>query len=166
MSDFPKFEDWTPPWGKDEAEFDADKAKKRIYDLLKDKHNTKERVATLENDELQTKVTEFEEKDLSEVEKLRKENERLKNGDAPTKPKVQSTDDLRADRLEIALEKGLSKAQAARLVGTTREELEADAEAYIEEHGLRPASGDGEENNGGSGGQAPPSQRAKVRTGT
>lgn len=38
-------------------------------------------------------------------------------------------------RLEIALEKGLTSAQMRRLVGDTKEELEADAEALIEELG-------------------------------
>lgn len=36
--------------------------------------------------------------------------------------------ELRALRLEVAYDKGLTPAQAKRLVGTTREELEADAE--------------------------------------
>jgi len=159
----PAFADWKRPWK--EEEFDADKAAKLIYNLHKDKEELSEAKATLvtERDELKGKVQEFEDKDLSEVERLRKENERLK--EAPpkvaTKGQGSSDDTLRADRLEIALEKGLTKAQAARLVGSTRDELEADADAYIEEHNLGGNAG-----NGGKGGQAPPSQRAKVTTGT
>jgi hypothetical protein len=62
---------------------------------------------------------------------------------------------------------GLTKAQAKRLVGSTKEELEADAEAYIEEHGLGDGAGaEDEEKDGGKGGQAPPSQRAKVKVKT
>lgn len=39
-------------------------------------------------------------------------------------------------RLRVALRKGLTEQQAARLVGTTEEELEADADAYLEELGV------------------------------
>lgn len=41
--------------------------------------------------------------------------------------------ELRALRLEIAGEKGLTPSQAKRLVGTTREELEADADELLED---------------------------------
>lgn len=37
-------------------------------------------------------------------------------------------------RAEIAITKGLTAAQAKRLVGETREQLEADADAYLEEN--------------------------------
>ena len=40
-------------------------------------------------------------------------------------------------RLEVASEKGLTARQAARLSGTTREELEADADAYLAEVGTK-----------------------------
>lgn len=40
--------------------------------------------------------------------------------------------ELRALRLEVATEKGLSPAQAKRLVGSTRDELEADAEELLD----------------------------------
>jgi len=39
--------------------------------------------------------------------------------------------DLRATKLEVAFEKGLTPAQAKRLVGATREELEADADDIL-----------------------------------
>lgn len=39
--------------------------------------------------------------------------------------------ELRATRLEVAHDKGLTPAQAKRLVGTTREELEADADEIL-----------------------------------
>lgn len=41
--------------------------------------------------------------------------------------------ELAAARIEVAAEKGLTPAQARRLVGTTKEELEADADASIED---------------------------------
>lgn len=40
--------------------------------------------------------------------------------------------ELRALRLEVAAEKGLTAAQAKRLVGATREELEADADEVLQ----------------------------------
>lgn len=42
----------------------------------------------------------------------------------------------RADRFEVAAAKGLSASQARRLVGATREELEADADEMKAEFGL------------------------------
>jgi hypothetical protein len=49
--------------------------------------------------------------------------------------------DANATRLEIAAEKGLTPAMARRLVGTTREELEADADELVKF--VKPAEGDG-----------------------
>jgi len=47
--------------------------------------------------------------------------------------------ELRATRLEVAHEKGLTPAQAKRLVGTTREELEADADEILRDFPVAPA---------------------------
>ena len=166
----PKFEDWKRPW-KDE-EFDAEKAAKLIYNLHRDKEQLTEArdAAIAERDEQKKKVQEFEDKDLTELEKARKEIERLKEEPPATKgvkKEQASGDNLETARLEIALDLGLSKAQAKRLAGNTREELEADAEAYMEEHGLtNPNAKEGQQQNGGEEGQAPPSQRAKVTTGS
>jgi hypothetical protein len=49
--------------------------------------------------------------------------------------------DLRALRAEVAAEKGLTPAQARRLQGTSKEELERDADELLE--AFRPASSDG-----------------------
>jgi len=43
--------------------------------------------------------------------------------------------ELKAIRLEVAAEKGLTPAQAKRLVGATKEELDADADELLEEFG-------------------------------
>jgi hypothetical protein len=45
----------------------------------------------------------------------------------------------RAMRLEVAAEKGLTPAQAKRLVGTTRDEIEADADEIIRDFPTAPA---------------------------
>lgn len=47
--------------------------------------------------------------------------------------------ELRAMRIEVAHEKGLTPAQAKRLVGGTREELEADAEQLLKDFPVAPA---------------------------
>lgn len=47
-------------------------------------------------------------------------------------------------RLEIAIEKGLTPAQAKRLVGSSREELEGDAAELLEAFGPRKADGEGD----------------------
>lgn len=47
--------------------------------------------------------------------------------------------ELRATRLEVAAEKGLTPKQAQRLVGATREELEADADEFLKDLPTAPA---------------------------
>lgn len=187
------FENWTPPW-KD-GEFDAEKAKKLIYDLHQDKETLfKEidkkdsEIADLEDeaDELETKVREAtkpesqpKEGENAEIAALRREIESLKGDkekpltrrekreqaakDAEREP---SGDSLLAEKYRIALEKGLSVTAARRLQGSTVEEIEADADVYLAEHGSTGKAGG--EQSGGKGGQAPPSQRPKVKpkTGT
>lgn len=50
--------------------------------------------------------------------------------------------ELRAMRLEVAASKGLTPAQARRLVGSTLEELEADADELLATFGGKPADED------------------------
>jgi len=164
----PKFDEWKRPWKDDE--FDSEKAAKLIYNLHVDKEKLTESKTTLttERDEAiaakkaaDDKVAALEDKDLPEIERLRKENERLKTDPPAPKEKAAASGDdasLETARLRIALNKGLTEAQVKRLVGSTAEELEADADAYMEEHGIS--------TDAGKGGQAPPSQRAKVTTGS
>lgn len=188
LADLPKFEDWTPPWK--EGEFDAEKAKKLIYDLHNDKQSLfkviDERDAEIEN--LEDEADEADAKaaaaaqgqqqgkpgEESEIAQLRREIADLKAGNAE-KPKSRREQreerkaaekagseggDLTAEKYRIALEKGLSAADARRLVGNTVEELEADADTFLADHGGK--------QDGGKGGQAPPSNRPKPkpRTGT
>jgi peptidoglycan hydrolase CwlO-like protein len=136
----PAFDSWTPPWGSDDSQFDLEKAKRLIWNLQgdKDRLSTTNAEVTSKVTELEAEVEKYETANLSEIDRLKRENEKLK---APAKTPAASADDLRADRLEIALDKGLTRTAAMRLVGTTREELEADADAYIEEHGLKGKTG-------------------------
>ncbi len=190
----PAFEDWTPPW-KD-GEFDAEKAKKLVYDLHKDKELLFSEIDTKvteiedledEADELEAKVTaaskggaEAGKEGEDALAALRREIAELKAA-STEKPKTRRElreakqaeqdkggdgDSMEAAKYRIALEKGLSAADARRLVGKTVEELEADADTFLEEHGTGASSGGAQ--GGGKGGQAPPSQRpkVKVKTGT
>jgi chromosome segregation ATPase len=78
---------------------------------------------------------------LKELEPLAQEAERKREADkteaertaqhvAALEARAQEAE-ARAARLEVAAEKGLTPAQAKRLVGTTREELEADADELL-----------------------------------
>jgi hypothetical protein len=82
------------------------------------------RKANKEAETLRLKLQEFEDRDKTEAEKVA---ERAKTAeDRATQA------ESRALRLEVAFEKGLTPAQAKRLVGATREELEADADELLE----------------------------------
>jgi hypothetical protein len=79
-----------------------------------------------------TKLAEYEDRDKTEAQKL---TER-----ADAAEKLAASHEARALRLEVASEKGLTPAQVKRLVGSTREELEADADDLLEN--FKPSSGD------------------------
>lgn len=137
MPKLPKFEEWKAPWETAGTEFDAEKAKKRIYDLLSDKevaaekHTTDLATLTTKNTELQKTVDEAASANLTAAEKLEKEKNDLqaKLTDAGEK-------DLEVARLTIALDKGLTASQAKRLVGKTVAELQADATQLTDDLGL------------------------------
>jgi hypothetical protein len=79
--------------------------------------------------ELEAKVKETEDAEKSELQRLQdKVDELTKRAEAA---------EAKAHRYEVAAEKGLTPAQARRLVGATKEELEADADAMVEELGLK-----------------------------
>lgn len=74
--------------------------------------------------DVQAQLKELSDKDKSEVEKLRDEVAALSKERDEHANKV-----LRA---EVAMAKGLTAAQAKRLVGATKEDLEADADEILE----------------------------------
>ena len=76
------------------------------------------------NAEAARKLAEFEDRDKTEAQRLAERAEAAER----RATEVES----RALRLEIAAEKGLTPAQARRLVGATREELEADAAELLD----------------------------------
>jgi hypothetical protein len=92
----------------------------------------KAREAAKERDALQARLKEYEDRDKTE-------QQRLTESQAAAEQRAQAAE-LRAARLEVAHEKGLTPAQAKRLVGTTREELEADAEEVLKDFPVAAAS--------------------------
>jgi len=92
--------------------------------------------ANKEAETLRLKLKEFEDRDKTEAQKLQEERDALKA----------ERDGLYFENLrrEVADEKGLTPAQARRLVGTTREELEADADDVVATFPVKraPAFGD------------------------
>ena len=81
------------------------------------------RAAAKERDALAARLKEFEDRDKSEADKA---IERA----AAAEARVTQLE-AHATRLEVAFENGLTPAQAKRLVGSTREELEADAKELL-----------------------------------
>ena len=73
---------------------------------------------------LAAKAKELEDSNKSEIEKA---TERITGAETRA-----TTAEERALRLEVAIEKGLTLTQAKRLIGATREELEADADELLE----------------------------------
>lgn len=132
MAKLKPYAEWEAPWEKSGDEFDAEKAKKFVYDLTADKERLAEEkaAASSERDEFKTKVEEQEAAGLSESEKLQKQLEELK----ANPPKDESAQ-LENVRLRLAITKGLTEAQANRLRGNSPEELEADVAVMLEELG-------------------------------
>lgn len=103
------------------ARRDAEKARKDLETRLK------------ELEPLAAKAKELEDSKKTETEKL---GEKLT---AAEKRAVEA--EQRALRLEVASAKGLTQAQAKRLVGATKEELEADADELLASFGAVDPSG-------------------------
>lgn len=91
--------------------------------------------ANKEAETLRLKLKEYEDRDKTELERLTERAEAAERAVAET--------EVRALRLEVAAEKGLTPAQAKRLVGSTREELVADADELLAT--FKPAADDSQE---------------------
>lgn len=116
---------------------DLGDAGKRALAAERDARRTTER----ELRETKDLLASYEEANKSEVEKLADK--------AAAAEDRASTAELRALRVEVAHEKGLTSAQAKRLVGKTREELEADADELLETFSGKKADGNGKDGDGG-----------------
>lgn len=140
------YEDWTPPkflQGEDE-DIDLERIKLEFYTRESENARYRQSNRSLKSQvaDLRAELQGDEDGDDSDSD----------SGEAPRpNPEKKSKSEgegqgpsLNEIRLELALEKGLTKNQVMRLRGETREELEADAEAYMEEHGITAGSDDGE----------------------
>lgn len=87
-------------------------------------------------DELAARLKDLEDKDKTEGERL--------TGRLTEAEKRAEAAEARALRLEVAHAKGLTPGQAKRLVGTTQEELEADADEILAEFSPKETRGDDE----------------------
>lgn len=105
----------------EQDEFDQDRAKAAISKKNQENASLRKRLKELEP--LAAKAKELEDASKTETEKL---SERL----TASERRAQEAE-LRALRLEVAADKGLTPAQARRLVGASKEELEADADDLL-----------------------------------
>lgn len=159
LTELPKLEEWKAPWEvkkdaegnpvdvpEEEQVIDKDQLKRYLYGLLNDKINFRNQLdeTTAEAEELQQKLASAQTPE--ELQSLKEENARLVQERDAAKEKANKGED--GLKWLIALEKGLTKTQAKRLMGTTREELEADADEIVAEWGHR---GEGGGNGGNSG---------------
>ena len=119
--------DAAPP--DDAEEFDADRAKAKIAKANQEAKSLRQRLKELEP--LAAKAKEQE--DAAKTVEQRSA-ERL----ADAERRIAAAES-RALRLEVAAEKGLTPNQAKRLAGSTREELEADADDLLETFPAAPA---------------------------
>jgi len=116
----------------DETQEQADSKPTETVDFWKQKAREQEKRAK-ENADAAKRLAEIEESQKSEADK---------SADRLSKAEATATEaTARADRAEVALAKGLTLSQAKRLVGNTREELEADADELLKDIGAQSAQG-------------------------
>lgn len=135
------FENYQAPWetAAGEVEIDKDKLKRYIYNLSSDKAKAQDA-----RDESAGKVTEAEkalEEAKAEVAKNDPDGKIAKlEGELTKAQAAAKTAQQALDRLEVGVEKGLTPRQAARLQGETKEDFEKDADALLEEFGVKAGS--------------------------
>lgn len=110
----------------------GDAGKKALDAERREKRAAEKRAADLE-----ARLKEFEDRDKTESTRA------IERAEAAEKAAAAA--EARALRLEVASEKGLTPAQAKRLVGDSREELEADANELLETFKPSPADDDSTE---------------------
>lgn len=120
--------------GGEAAEFDPARAQEKIKKANSEAANLRARLKELEP--LAAKARELEESGRSEIEKV---TQRV--ADAETRATKAEAESL---RLSVAFDKGLTPAQAKRLVGTSREELESDADEILRDFPVKPARPSGD----------------------
>lgn len=141
--------DWEDDEGNLVDGFDPKKIRAYVLGLMNDKikaQNAREK-ANEERDEAREQVSELESAvDPSKVDDTVKQLQKEKR-DLEKRLGEPSEREL---RLEVALEKGLTLAQAMRLHGDDKDALETDADAYLEEiGGGKKADDEGADEHGG-----------------
>lgn len=127
---FPKFEDWESPWDKSGETFDAERARKYVYDVQKERATTNDELTTVkqtvtalttERDALQTKVTTLE-KDGGDAAAL-------KSQIADLQTQIDQANQTNRETMLAAVKEefGLTDKQAAKLDGDDLEALRTDA---------------------------------------
>lgn len=120
----PRKPEATPPWGSDE-DFNPEKAWNLIQNLRSDKESL-----TADRDKYKQAHDEAEKAKLSDLDRATSERDEHKS--RAEKAEAQLL------RYEVGTAKGLTSAQAKRLVGSTKEELEADADDLLSSFGSEP----------------------------
>lgn len=132
----------TPSGGGEEKTFTQAEVDKLI-----DQRIARERTKYSDYDDLKAKaqrLKEAEDADKSEIDKLK---DRLSESESRA-----SKAESEALRTTVASQKGLTANQAKRLSGSTKEELESDADELLESFGTKKSEGDdGEGDDGGKG---------------
>jgi membrane protein involved in colicin uptake len=111
-----------------------------------DREREAAKAARKEADEARAKVKEFEDAKLSDQEKKDKEKAEAEQRATAAEAK--------ALKYEVAAEKGVPLAQAHRLQGSTKEELEKDADAFLKD--VKPGGGGGQLDGGPRGAMETP----------
>lgn len=130
----PSLEDWKAPWEVEGADqgIDKDRLKRYLYDLQVDKDRLQGSNArlTTERDALKGQLDEKAREGESEADRLKREL-------AETQQKLEEAGKTSIETLKLraALKAGLEEKHVNRLVGTTLEELEADAKELKESFG-------------------------------
>lgn len=162
-----KVSDWKAPWEVDkdgndiaveDQELDGTRLKTYLHGLLSDKLRLRTQVNELTESRADLERQISEATDPKKIEDLQKKVDELqKQRDAAT-----SGSALETLKLRVALRHGLTEKQSERLVGTTQEELEADAEELVSEFGGKTSKNE-EVEEGGEGGEDPPEVRSVPR---
>ncbi len=117
--------DDAPEAADDRGTWDETRAREKIERANREAANLRKRLKELEP--LAAKAKELEDANKSEADKL---SERIAAAE-----KRAADAETKALRWEVAAAKGLNQAQAKRLVGNTKEELETDADELLETFG-------------------------------
>lgn len=174
------FNDWKWPWT--EGEIDEEKAARLIWNARRQEEAAHDKAKTLETqvetltgelDTAKAAKSGLDETGQQRLTELERENRDLKSKDGKSQPQ----DQKRIWQLETALELGLSKRDASRLVGETQEEIAEDGRQFAKDHNIALAGDDeggedheGDEDGGDEDGERrPPIQEptpaSRLRTG-